>query len=192
MRLYILFFAFIIGITTLGCVQQQRDIPECDGFEIRGWSKLLDELPFQSLTHRKQTDFDPLKESSEISFADASYEYDQMLTYTLSFAKGPRNQFGPKNGCISSVSFLIRPAETKNVPPDALFEFLNFLRKSGLPDEIYHSVRLAYTDATALSLLGQALNSDVWAGVLNHFRGKFFVVIVKSLDPFEKRVDNKI
>jgi hypothetical protein len=192
MRLTILVFAFIAGLTTLGCVQQQSDISECDGFEIRGLSKLLDELPLQSLTHRKQTDFDPLKETSEISFADASYEYDQMLTYTLSFPKGPRNQFGPNNGCISSVSFFTRPAETKNVPSDALFEFLSFLRKTGLPDEIYNSVRLAYTDATDLSLLGRALNSDVWAGALNHFRGSFFVVTVRSLDPFEKRTDQEI
>jgi hypothetical protein len=186
MRLIALVCALIINLIMTGCVQQQDDIRECSGNQIKGWSKLLDEVSFETLTHRKQTNFDPFTESSEIAFADASYEYDRMITYTLSFPEGPSNRFGPKNACVSAVNFLTRQS-IKGVPDDTLFAFLNFLQASGIPEKLSSDILTAYQESADFSLIGQSLALEFAAGSIEHVRGNFFVINVKTLNPFSNQ-----
>ena len=146
----------------------------------------LDEASFETLTHRKQTNFDPFTESSEIAFADASYEYDRMITYTLSFPEGPSNRFGPKNACVSAVNFLTRQS-IKDVPDDTLFAFLNFLQASGIPEKLSSDILTAYQESADFSLIGQSLALEFAAGSIEHVRGNFFVINVKTLNPFSNQ-----
>jgi hypothetical protein len=174
---------FFLVITIAGCDHQQDKIQECVGTQIKGWNQLFLAEPFASMEHRKQTQFDPLTGTSALSFSDASYVYDRMLTYTQSYPKGSTNQFSHTNSCISEISLIVRQPGTE-LSTDTLFVFLNFLEERGVPERIMLNVKAANETPSEFAVIGNALGAEVGAGFIEHVRGGFFVIRIKSLKPF--------
>jgi hypothetical protein len=182
-RSNLLVCVFFLAITVSGCHNQQDTIRECVGTQVKGWSKLLQEDLFTPLTHRRKTKYDPLAGASELSFSDANYAYDRMLTLTLSYPEGPVNRFSPMNACISEISFIVRqPGD--DLSSRMLLAVFKFLEDNGLPQNVMLDVRAASETAINFAVIGHALGAEVGAGFINHVRGRFFVVRIKSLNPF--------
>lgn len=182
-----IFFTVLIS----SCGHQQYDITECVGSQIKGWSELLKKEAFSSLDHRKQTRLDPLTERSELSFADANYVYDRILTFTLLFPKNADGRFSHVNSCVSEASLIVR-SPGSNLSLETLSTFLEFLEANSIASKIILDVRSVFDASEVFSVLDQTLTTEVGAGFIEHVRGKFFVVRIKSLDPFAEQLKQEL
>ena len=186
MRKFITNFGLVCLLFTMfGCKKIATNINECDGMMIKGWKTLLDDNAFNNLTHRKQTKLNPLTENSVLSYSNARYDYDTMITYTLSFPEGPLNKFSPDNACISSISLMLKEP-IQNHQTVMLKTFFNFLKNKGINSKIVKDIRKSYKELKKFNIIKMWSSHNINAGFVNNFRGNLFVVQIESLNPFTK------
>ena len=172
-----------IFIVMIGCKSNSIDLRECNGMKIKGWYNLLQNKPFTSLVYSKQSKLNPLTETADLSFSNSRYSYNAMLTYLLSFPEGPPNRFSPQNSCISSVSLMLRsPIEGEQ--SNIFNNFVIFLKNKGIENKILNKIKNTYKKLKAFNFIDQSSNHKINAGLINNFRGNFFVIQINSLNPF--------
>lgn len=185
------FLGICFTVLISSCGNQQYEMTECVGFQIKGWGELLKKEAFSSLDHRKQTQLDPLTERSELSFADANYVYDRILTFTLLYPKDAKGRFSHVNSCVSEASLIVR-SPGDNLSLETLSAFLEFLEENSIAPKIILDVHSVFDATEIFSVLDKTLMTEVGAGFIEHVRGKFFVVRIKSLDPFAERLRQEL
>ena len=91
-------------------------------------------------------------------------------------------------GCTGDLGKSISKAEViqpgTELSTDTLFVFLNFLEERGVPERIMLNVKAANETPSEFAVIGNALGAEVGAGFIEHVRGGFFVIRIKSLKPF--------
>src|SRR5207237_10630834 len=76
--------AAVLALACASCGTDER-LAECPGMPVKGWIALPQAKEFAPLSHRKDTIYEPLSESSQILWADSNYTYEALLTFELAY-----------------------------------------------------------------------------------------------------------